>query len=106
MNELYINGYENIVGADTAVEMLKRGKRQFPYLQFVKSSDKLPFDDNSFDAVILFGVLCSVVYDYAQISLINEIKRVLKPNGIIYVNDFLINTSISYKLRLTNGGNL
>ena len=99
MNELYSNGYKNIVGVDTAAEMLNRGKREFPYLQFVQSSDKLPFEDNTFDAVILFGVLCSVVYDDAQLGLINEIKRVLIPNGIIYVNDFLINTSISYKLR-------
>ncbi len=79
--------------------MLNRGKREFPYLQFVQSSESLPFDGNTFDAVILFGVLCSVVYEEAQIDLINEIKRVLKPDGIIYLNDFLINTSIHYKLR-------
>lgn len=98
MNELYMNGYKNLVGADTAIEMINRGKREFPYLEFVESGDKLPFDDNTFDAVILFGVLCSAVSDDAHLNLINEIKRVLKPKGIIYVNDFLINTSISYKL--------
>lgn len=99
MNELYNSGYKNLVGADTAIEMINRGKREYPYLEFVKCTDKLPFGDNTFDAVILFGVLCSVVSDDAHIKLINEIKRVLKTNGIIYVNDFLINTSIPYKLR-------
>ncbi|MDE6767737.1 MAG: class I SAM-dependent methyltransferase, partial [Eubacterium sp.] len=99
MNELYKSGYKNLIGADTAVEMINRGKREFPYLKFVKSGAELPFDDDTFDAVILFGVLCSVVSDDSHLDLINEIKRVLKPNGVIYVNDFLINTSIPYKLR-------
>lgn len=99
MNELYHAGYKNLIGADTAIEMINRGKREFPYLKFVKSDDKLPFDNDTFDAVILFGVLCSVVNEDMQRSLLNEIKRVLKPDGIIYVNDFLINTSIPYKLR-------
>ena len=52
------------------------------------------FRKASLDAVILFGVLCSVVNENAQRNLIDEIKRVLKPNGIIYVNDFLINNDI------------
>lgn len=99
MNELYNSGYRNLVGADIAIEMINRGKREYPYLEFVQCTDELAFDDNIFDAVILFGVLCSVVTDDAHIKLINEIKRVLKPNGIIYVNDFLINTSVPYKLR-------
>lgn len=99
MNELYNSGYKNLVGADTAIEMINRGKREFPYLEFVKCTDVLPFEDNTFDAVILFGVLCSAVSDDTHINLINEIKRVLKPNGIVYVNDFLINTSNTYKLR-------
>lgn len=99
MNELYNIGYKNIIGADTAAEMLNRGKREFPYLKLVHSDEKLPFNDNTFDAVILFGVLCSVVYENAQIDLINEIKRVLKPNGIIYINDFLINVDIKHRLR-------
>lgn len=102
MNELYNSGYKNLIGADTAIEMINRGKREFPYLEFVKCTDVLPFDNNTFDAVILFGVLCSAVSDYAHINLINEIKRVLKPNGIIYVNDFLINTIIPYKRRYKN----
>lgn len=99
MEELYCAGYKNLVGVDSASQMLERGKREFPYLKFVKSDDKLPFDNDTFDAVILFGVLCSVVNEDMQHSLLNEIKRVLKPDGIIYVNDFLINTDFVYKLR-------
>ena len=94
LNELYHAGYKNLVGVDSSAGMLERGKREFPYLNFVQNSTDLPVDDNQFDAVILFGVLCSVVNENAQRNLIDEIKRVLKPNGIIYVNDFLINNDI------------
>ncbi len=34
----------------------------------------------------------SIVNDKEQIALLKEIKRVLKPNGILYINDFLLNT--------------
>ena len=94
LNELYNAGYQNLVGVDSSAGMLERGRREFPYLSFVQNDTDLPFDDDSFDAVILFGVLCSVVNENAQRNLIDEIRRVLKPNGIIYVNDFLINNDI------------
>lgn len=34
-----------------------------------------------------------------QEQLLSEIKRVLKPQGILYVNDFLLNTDESNLLR-------
>ena len=105
LNEMYNAGYKNLVGADTSIEMLNRGKREFPHIEFVQSSEILPFEDCFFDAVILFGVLCSVVNEDTQRNLINEIKRVLKPNGVIYVNDFLINDNILYKLRYKKNQN-
>lgn len=42
--------------------------------------------------VILFAVLTSIIDNREQSSLINEINRVLKHDGIIYINDFLLNT--------------
>lgn len=38
--------------------------------------------------IILFAVLTCITEDEKQNALINEIKRVLKPGGIIYINDF------------------
>lgn len=91
LNELYQMGYENLVGVDSSEKMIERGKQKFPYLHFIKNDNDLPFENDSFDAVILFGVLTAIVDNEAQSAILKEIVRVLKPNGIIYVNDFLVN---------------
>ena len=93
LDELYQNGYQNLVGIDFSSGMIKRGKRQFPYLDLrIKENDKISLPDASVDAVILFAVLTCIRTDEEQEQLVSEIKRVLKPQGILYVNDFLLNT--------------
>lgn len=64
----------------------------FPCLDLrVKEEESISLPDNSVDAVILFAVLTCIRGNEEQIKLIHEIKRVLKPGGILYVNDFLLN---------------
>lgn len=99
LNELYQAGYKNLAGVDSSIGMLERGRREFPHLKLMQNDIGLPFENDSFDVVIIFGVLTSVVDNVSQKALIKEIYRVLKSNGIIYVNDFLINTSLIYKLK-------
>lgn len=93
LNELSLNGYKNLYGVDFSYKMIERGRKQFPKINFTVQEDKrLPYEDNSFDSIILFAVLTCIVVDEDQIFLMNEIKRVLKPNGLLYINDFLLNT--------------
>lgn len=93
LDELYRNGYRNLVGIDFSNGMIARGKRQFPYLDLrIKENDKIDLPDASVDAVVLFAVLTCIRTDKEQEQLVSEIKRVLKPQGILYVNDFLLNT--------------
>lgn len=93
MSELYSRGYENLVGFDISEGMIERGKAQYPYLDLrVMEEGSIRLADESADAVILFAVLTCIVEDEAQEKLIREIRRVLKPGGILYVNDFLLNS--------------
>lgn len=93
LDELYHNGYRNLIGIDFSKGMIERGKRQFPYLDLqVKEDAPIALADASIDAVILFSVLTCIRTNQEQEELIQEIKRILKPQGILYVNDFLLNT--------------
>jgi SAM-dependent methyltransferase len=53
--------------------------------------ETIKYSENIFDAVILLAVLTYITSDDEQIKLLNKIKDILKPNGIIYINDFLLN---------------
>jgi ubiquinone/menaquinone biosynthesis C-methylase UbiE len=93
LNELHSEGFKNLCGIDFSSNMIERGRNQFPWLNLNVQEDKrIPYNDSSFDAIILFAVLTCIIDDDAQVFLMNEIKRVLKPDGILYVNDFLLNT--------------
>lgn len=93
LNELHLLGYQNLIGIDFSEKMIERGKQQFPHLDLRrKKTEAIALPDNSIDAVILFAVLTCIWENASQQRLIKEIQRVLKPNGILYVNDFLLNT--------------
>lgn len=93
LNELYGYGYHDLIGIDFSAKMIERGREQFPYLNLqVKNTDKIDLPDESVDAVILFAVLTCISDNRDQENLMNEIHRVLRSDGILYVNDFLLNT--------------
>jgi len=90
--ELKEHGYSNLYGVDFSEEMIKRAELNNEDIKYsVIDSGKLPYADNSFDSVLLFAVLTCVHNDQEQNAIVSEIKRVLKPNGVIYINDFLLN---------------
>lgn len=93
LNELYKNNYRNLIGIDFSDKLIERGKTLYPNLKLsIQKSPNIDFPDESMDAVILFAVLTCIIDDKEQQKLLAEITRVLKPNGIIYINDFLLNT--------------
>lgn len=93
LDELYRNGYRNLIGIDFSKGMIERGKQQFPYLDLrVKNDSGISLPDASIDSVILFAVLTCIRTNEEQEQLLAEIRRILKPQGILYVNDFLLNT--------------
>lgn len=93
LNELHQQGYCNLTGIDFSEGMIARGKKEYPALDLrVKRNETIDLADSSIDAVILFAVLTCIHKDAEQEMLISEIKRVLKPGGILYINDFLLNS--------------
>jgi ubiquinone/menaquinone biosynthesis C-methylase UbiE len=92
LNELHEAGFKELYGVDFSSGMIARGKRLYPELNLAVNEDgKLPFDDNSFDAVLLIAVLTCIIDKDEQKNMLSEVKRVLKDDGVLYVNDFLLN---------------
>ena len=84
----------SVVGVDISKEMIKRGRKYYPQVEFELITDRsLPYENESFDAVILFAVLTCIPNDSAQRELIREIHRVLRPGGILYVSDYSLQTN-------------
>ena len=92
LNELYSNGYRNLIGIDFSKGMIERAKNINSDIDFrVMNNSKIDLPDNSMNSVILLAVLTCIVEDKEQENLISEIHRVLKNDGVIYINDFLLN---------------
>lgn len=91
LSDLKKHGYHQLYGIDNSKEMVNRAKQVLPDVNIIHvNHNKLPFADNYFDACILFNVLTCITRNKEQIALINELQRVLKPEGIIYISDFLL----------------
>ena len=90
--ELHRLGYARLVGFDPAEAMICRGKKEHPSLDLrLMDREILDLPDRCADAVLLMGVLTCIASDSVQDRLLSEIFRVLKPGGILYANDFLMN---------------
>ena len=97
LKELYNLGYRNLIGIDFSKKMIDRAWNLYSYINFyVGNGNELSFDDSSIDSVILLGVLTCIPNKSNQEQLIKEIYRILKPSGILYINDFLLNDSLMY----------
>ena len=88
-------GYRDVVGTDFSEAMLGRCKILHPdlNLRLVQNDGKtLPFRDQSFDAVLLFTLLTCMPTETEQRGLFAEVQRVLRPSGLVYISDLLLNT--------------
>lgn len=80
------------VGVEPSQRMLARARREQPGLALVRAAPgPLPFRDGAFDAATLFAVLTCVPADADQRALVQELRRVLRPGGALYVSDLLLN---------------
>jgi SAM-dependent methyltransferase len=88
LGELSAAEYTDLVGFDFSPAMIEAARKQFPEIAFEQlESVSLPLPDGSVDAVLLFSVLTCVPSDEGQRAVIDELRRVLKPGGLLYISD-------------------
>jgi len=90
--ELSMAGLTNLVGVDFSEAMLARARVAAPRAGLVRNDGRsLPFKNECFNAVLLFAVLTCIPDDDEQRILLTEVVRVLRPGGLIYLSDLLLN---------------
>ncbi|UCE61268.1 MAG: class I SAM-dependent methyltransferase [Phycisphaerales bacterium] len=88
---LHDHGYRDVVGLDFSARMIESGRAAHPYLDLrVVTPPDIPFEASSFDLVVLFTVLTCIAEDQAQVQLISELTRLLRPDGLLYISDLLL----------------
>jgi SAM-dependent methyltransferase len=92
MRILKSGGYHHLIGFDFAPNMIQRGLAENPDLdlRLLDKAGVIPCADGSVDAIVMSTVLCCITDDEELTALIDEIRRVLKTNAILYITDFLI----------------
>jgi ubiquinone/menaquinone biosynthesis C-methylase UbiE len=74
------------VGIDYAPEMIAACRKKFPQLEFAtaNAADLSRFTSSSFDAAVMaFNGIDYVIPDQSRFRALEEIRRVLKPGGIL-----------------------
>ena len=89
--ELNNAGFNSVKGVDTSLNLINRAKKVSPDIdvQHIEPA-QTPFESQSFDCVILFAVLTCIPEADHQSNLVAEVRRILKPGGILYLSDYLL----------------
>lgn len=79
---------QNVTGLDASPRSLERARQNVPQAEYVEAFAQLmPFADNSFDLVHT-SVALHEMQSEQLLSIIQEVYRVLKPNGVFTLIDF------------------
>ena len=78
------NLFSNALGVDLDSNIINVAKKTNPNINFqlITKNYKFPFIDQFFDSITIIGV---VEHVYDQVSLLKEMSRLTKKNGLIYI---------------------
>ena len=83
---------ENCFGLDLLPDRIENAKKLSPNINFkCGNAESLPYSNESFDILILFTVLTSVLDIEMKRNLANEMLRVMNPKSFIIYYDFHVN---------------
>src|SRR6185312_373323 len=86
--ELSTGGFQKLAGVDFSEAMLARGRVAVPHAGLARNDGhSLPFKNECFDEVLVFAVLTCIPDNNQQRELLAEVKRVLRPGGLLYISD-------------------
>lgn len=92
LTQLSRAGFTNVVGMDFSESMLRRCREESPGSRVIRNDGcGIPVKPGSFDAVLLFAVLTCVPDGNEQKLLLSAVERALRPGGLIYLSDLLVN---------------
>ena len=95
---------QRLVGVDGALGMLRRARTEGVLAPLAcMSATALGFADASFDLVLLVAVLTAVAFEPAVRATLAEAWRVLRPGGVLYIADFLIDPAPERQQRYEHG---
>ena len=98
--ELSRAGYPRVVGTDFSEAMLRRARGEVTHSTLVRNDGSaLPFKSESIEAVLLFAVLTCIPDDNDQRIVLSEVERVLRPGGLLYISDLLVNNDLRNRER-------
>jgi ubiquinone/menaquinone biosynthesis C-methylase UbiE len=90
--ELSKAGFTSTLGVDFSESMLHRCRDEAGQSRLIRNDGRsLPFKNECFDAVLIFAVLTCIPDNNEQRNLLTEVERVLRPGGLIYLSDLLVN---------------
>ena len=93
LKELSHAGFPRCIGLDFSASMLARCRSEGTQASLIRNDgESLPLQSDSVDAILLFAVLTCIPDGGEQKALIDEVRRVLRPKGLLYISDLLINT--------------
>ena len=88
LGELFNAGYRDLIGFDFSPAMIQAARARFPEITFEElQSSTIPLPDSSVDGALLFSVLTGVPTDDGQRAILAELRRVLRPGGLLYISD-------------------
>ena len=82
---LFKKNYKNIIGIDPDKNLLKAIPKKIKTYSYY--GNKTKFKNNSFDVIFIYMVLHHLQNDKEYYEIVNEIHRILKPNGLVFITE-------------------
>jgi ubiquinone/menaquinone biosynthesis C-methylase UbiE len=90
----------NLHGVDLQEEVVRRGRQLHPGVTLTSgSAEALPYEDASFDLVCQSTVFSSILDPGMRRRVAVEMRRVLRPQGLILWYDFRRNNPLNHDIR-------